>query len=113
MDLCSANTFTLVGVIPSSTMVRPIAPCTTISAAINQWNACATLPQRVSVLRSMTGLLLHRGLVFLLRVLIQDRFDFQSHLNPQANRFRKRSHAKCRAIKHNLRGGEPRDRLQP
>src|SRR5690242_4765447 len=98
MDLCSANTFTLVGVMPSSTIVRPIAPCATISKAISQWNACATPPQRVSVLRSMGRVLLRGGFICLLRVLVQDRLDFQPYLHLYAHSLRERSHAELRAI---------------
>src|SRR5690348_1153391 len=110
MDLCSANTLTLVGVMPSSTIVRPIAPCTTISAAINQWNACATLPQRVSVLRSMVRVLLQGGFVLLLCILVQDCLDLQPHFHFRADRLRERGHAELRAIEIR-RCGEPGQRL--
>src|SRR5690348_1267992 len=111
MDLCSANTFTLVGVMPSSTIVRPIAPCTTISAAISQWNACATLPQRVSVLRSMGRVLRRGSFVFPLRVLVEDCLDLQPHVHLRAHRFRERGHAELRAIQRGLRG-KAGERLQ-
>src|SRR5690348_9851872 len=103
MDLCSANTRTLVGVVPSSTMVRPIAPCTTISAAISQWNAWATLPQRASVLRSMVRIPRHGGFVCLLRILVEDGFDFQPHLHLRADRLRERRHAELQPVQRGLR----------
>src|SRR5690348_527418 len=103
-DLWKLKTGITFGRLGSSTMTRPIAPCTRISATIVQWKNLARLPQWFGPLLSMSGFRLRRRSLNR-RGLAAQAFRLDADLHRIADVGQILRHAENRALERR-RGGE-------